>query len=134
MYDIYYAHHQYKYKTIEETYELDLIRRYFPSMKIFNPATNLETSTTLNESAIMQECLETIRNSNILIFSSMDGIIGTGVYHEVKEAQRLGKIVFYIFHDMLHTDFIINEREPGQQTDRLYGIVDLSRQQCEVIK
>ena len=29
MYDIYYAHHQYKYKSIEEAYELDLIRRYF---------------------------------------------------------------------------------------------------------
>lgn len=36
MYDIYYAHHQWKYNTPEETYELKLIRRYFPNAKIFN--------------------------------------------------------------------------------------------------
>ena len=41
MYDIYYAHHQWKYNTQVEIYELDLIRRYFPNAKIFNPSVDL---------------------------------------------------------------------------------------------
>ena len=32
MYDIYYAHHQWKYGTKVETYELNLIKRYFPNI------------------------------------------------------------------------------------------------------
>ena len=41
MYNIYYAHHQWKYGTQIEQYELDLIKRYFPGDTIFNPATEL---------------------------------------------------------------------------------------------
>lgn len=114
MYDIYYAHHQYKYKSVEEAYELDLIRRYFPQAKIFNPSTDLK-SNLLGDETI-----------DILIFSSMNGVVGTGVYHEVEEAQRMNKIVFYIFHDQLYSDFTILERPKSQRTDRLYGTVHLN--------
>ena len=126
MYDIYYAHHQYKYKSVEEAYELDLIRRYFPQAKIFNPSTDLKSNLLGDETIIMRECLETVRASDILIFSSMDGVVGTGVYHEVEEAQRANKIVFYIFHDQLYSDFTILERPKSQRTDRLYGTVHLN--------
>ena len=126
MYDIYYAHHQYKYKSIEEAYELDLIRRYFPQAKIFNPSTDLKSNLLGDETIIMRECLETGRASDILIFSSMNGVVGTGVYHEVEEAQRANKIVFYIFHDQLYSDFTILERPKSQRTDRLYGTVHLN--------
>lgn len=126
MYDIYYAHHQYKYKSIEEAYELDLIRRYFPQAKIFNPSTDLKSNLLGDETIIMRECLETVRDSDILIFSSMNGVVGTGVYHEVEEAQRMNKIVFYIFHDQLYADFTILERPKSQRTDRLYGTVHLN--------
>lgn len=125
MYDIYYAHHQYKYNTVEESYELDLIRRYFPLAKIFNPSTDLKTITCLDENIIMQECLDRVRNSDILVFSSMNGVVGTGVYHEVEEAQRLNKIIFYIFHNKLYTDFTILELPKNERTDRLYGDVHL---------
>lgn len=128
MYDIYYAHHQYKYKykSIKEAYELGMIRRYFPHAKIFNPSTDLKSNLLGDETIIMRECLETVRASDILIFSSIDGFVGTGVYHEVEEAQRANKIVFYIFHDQLYSDFIILERPKSQQTDRLYGTVHLN--------
>lgn len=125
MYDIYYAHHQWKYSTQEEAYELDLIKRYFPHATICNPATDLGTIATGDETIIMKECLDKVRNSDILVFSSLDGCVGTGVYQEVKEAQKEGKLVFYIFQDKLFTDFIITEREPNTRSDRLYAFIDI---------
>lgn len=131
MYDIYYAHHQWKYHTEEESYELDLIRRYFPLAQIFNPSTDLKApcrhyeSQEIREEAIMTECLDTVNKSDILVFSSVDGCVGTGVYHEVREAQRLGKIVFYIYQDKLRPDFVLTERDEETRTDRLYAFADI---------
>lgn len=131
MYDIYYAHHQWKYHTEEESYELDLIRRYFPLAQIFNPSTDLKApcrhyeSQENREAAIMEECLDTVFKSDILVFSSLDGCVGTGVYHEVREAQRLGKIIFYIYQDKLRPDFVLTERDKETRTDRLYAFADI---------
>lgn len=125
MYDIYYAHHQWKYGTKVEAYEIDVIKRYFPNAKIFNPSTDLILPKTADEYAVMKRCLEIVRNSDILIFSSMDGVIGTGVYHEVEEAKKNGKIVFYIFQNRLFPDFFINQFDKVMQQDRLYATVDI---------
>ena len=126
MYDIYYAHHQWKYGTKVETYELNLIKRYFPNAKIFNPSTDLTSLfPQQTEDLIMEECLETVRNSDILVFSSVDGCIGTGVYREIMEAQNNEKIVFYIHDDSLHINFNISEREDSGKTDRLFAKVTL---------
>lgn len=125
MYDIYYAHHQWKYGTKVEEYELSLIRRYFYSGTIFNPATDLESTIEDGEVAIMEECFAIIDRSDILVFSSMDGIVGTGVYHEVKEAQRLGKLVLYIYQDELHSNFNMEILDTNNHSDRLYGRVDI---------
>lgn len=127
MYDIYYAHHQWKYGTREEQYELDLIRRYFPMANIFNPATDLKTARSYDENLIMQECLETVKNSDILVFSSLDGVIGTGVYHEIEEARKHDKIIFYIFHNKLNTIFYITEQPKTLRSDRLYATVSTER-------
>lgn len=126
MYDIYYAHHQWKYGTKEEEYELDLIKRYFPMANIFNPATDLKTDSN-DEHQIMQECLETVRGSDILVFSSLDGVIGTGVYHEVEEAKREGKIIYYIFHNKLNHVFYITRQPEETRSDRLYATVTTER-------
>lgn len=125
MHNIYYAHHQCKYGTQIEQYELDLIKRYFPDDKIFNPCTDIETDVNLGEEAIMKECLETVRNSDIFVFSSMDGVVGTGVFHEVQEARKHGKFIYYIFHNKLYSCFTIEEINEEKQTDRLYGLVDI---------
>lgn len=128
MYDIYYAHHQWKYNTPIELYELDLIRRYFPKAKIYNPSTDLDITSlpSFDEAAVMDECLVQVNNCDILVFSSMDGCVGTGVYHEVMEAKKAGKLVFYIWQDELRTDFQIIERKDSVKIDRLYGLVTIA--------
>ena len=124
MFDIYYAHHQWKYGTQIEAYELDLIREYFPNAKIFNPATDLKSlSPELDEDSIMKECLEAVWHSDILVFSSVNGTVGTGVYHEVLEAESSKKIVFYIQHNTLTTDYHFVEIPHQFRTDRLYADV-----------
>lgn len=123
---IYYAHHQWKYGTKVEEYELELIKRYFPNAKIFNPSVDLTCTKEDGEEAVMNECLEIVKNSDILIFSSLDGCIGTGVYHEIKEAKKNDKLVLYIFHDTLLTDFDIIKRSPFEETDRLYATVRIN--------
>ena len=125
MYDIYYAHHQWKNNTTVELYELSLIRRYFPNASVFNPSIDLKTDSK-DESVIMSECLDTVRNSDILIFSSLDGCVGKGVYQEVMQAQNQGKIIFYIYQDGLRTDFGISERPESKRTDRMYANVNLA--------
>ena len=133
MYDVYYAHHQWKYGTPVEAYELDVIRRYFPNAKIFNPSTDLKSlSPKLDEASIMEECLETVRNSYILVFSSLDGCIGTGVYHEIMEAQNNGLLIFYIYHDTLTFNYRVKKRSYITRTDRLYAnVVTDINQICE---
>lgn len=128
MYDIYYAHHQWKYNTPIELYELDLIRRYFPKAKIYNPSTDMDITSlpSFDEAAVMDECLVQVNNCDILVFSSMDSCVGTGVYHEVMEAKKAGKLVFYIWQDELRTDFQIIERKDSVKTDRLYGLVTIA--------
>lgn len=118
MYDIYYAHHQWKYGTKIEEYEISLIRRYFPHANIFNPSKDLSTEH-MTESAIMEECLRNVRDSDILVYSSVDECVGAGVYTEVMEAKKQGKIIFYIHQDELRNDFELNERPEKDRTDRL---------------
>ena len=126
MYDIYYAHHRWKYGTQEEKYELELIRKYFPLARVFNPSTDLKSTAIDGEEVVMKECLETVDDSDILVFSSLDGCIGTGVYREVQEAKYKRKIIFYIYQDKLHFDFTVSKREEPEMTDRLYAFVDLN--------
>lgn len=124
MYDIYYAHHQWKYNTRVERYEYELIRRYFPHAHICDPSRCLNI-TGLTEPEIMDLCLKTVKETDILVFSSMDGVIGTGVYHEVEEAQRIGKLVLYIFHNKLYSNFEIIRDFGLNDNDRLYAIVKI---------
>lgn len=119
---IYYAHHRWKYGTEIEKYELDLIRRYFPHAVIFNPATDLEAYGR-NEEEIMKSCLDVVNKSDVIIFSSVDGITGIGVYKEVIEAVHAKKLVLYLYNNELHTNVriypLINK------TDRVYASVEL---------
>ena len=119
---IYYAHHQWKYGTKIEEYELDLIKRYFPHADIFNPAVDLDVDGR-TEDDIMNDCFGKVIESDIIIFSSMDGVTGVGVYKEVIKAILHKKLVLYIFNDELHTHFTINPLIDG--TDRIYASVEL---------
>lgn len=119
---IYYAHHQWKYGTEIEKYELDLIKRYFPNAVIFNPSTDLKVYGR-DEDDIMDECLDRVRNSDIVIFSSMDGVVGKGVWLEVREAMSVGKLVLYINEDSLKSNVYLDK--VLNRTDRVYGLVGL---------
>ena len=125
MYDIYYAHHQWKYGTKIEEYEIDFIRKCFPMANIFNPATDLQCVKCglPDESEIMDECLRTVENSDIFVFSSMDGVIGKGVYREVKKAKETGKIIFYIFNNILIHGSYVEIKKNKADNDRLFAMV-----------
>lgn len=119
---IYYAHHQWKYGTKIEEYELDLIKRYFPHAVIFNPATDLKSKDCGDEAIIMDECVSKVLDSDIVIFSAMDGMIGIGVYNEVAAAEESGKLVLCLTQNKLHSSFHIYE-SPEFGSDRLYARV-----------
>lgn len=119
---IYYAHHQWKYDTKIEAYELALIERYFPYAAVFNPSTDLKTKDCGDEEKIMAECFEAVERSGFVIFSSMDGMVGKGVYEEVAYAKETGKMVLYMHCNTLHSDFKI-VWTPEYNSDRLYGYV-----------
>lgn len=119
---IYYAHHQWKYGTKVEEYELDLIKRYFPHAVVFNPATDLKSKDCGDEAIIMDECVSKVLDSDIVIFSAMDGMIGIGVYNEVAAAEESGKLVLCLTQNKLHSSFHIYE-SPEFGSDRLYARV-----------
>ena len=118
---IYYAHHQWKYDTKIEDYEMDLINAYFPNSCIFNPSSDLAIKGQ-TEKDIMKECLKRVRQSDIIVFSSVDGCVGKGVYQEVKEAHKNYKPVFYIYRDTLYTNAIVSKND-NSINDRIYGLV-----------
>lgn len=120
---IYYAHHQWKYGTEIEKYEIDLIRDNFSNAEIFNPSTDLIIKGKTNEE-IMDECLEHVRESDVVIFSSVDGMIGIGVYTELKEARKCNKKIYYISHDTLWPSFHIRKCI-SPKSDRLYAYVKI---------
>ena len=120
---IYYAHHQWKYGTKIEEYELDLIKAYFPNAVIFNPAVDLNVDGK-NEDEIMCICLDQVKISDMVIFSSTDGLVGIGVFKEVTKAKDLGIPIYYIAKDELRHDFDMIANWLSN-SDRTFGRVDL---------
>lgn len=93
---IYYAHHCWKYDTPIEAWELDLIRRRFPGCEIINP--NGDINQALTERTIMNNCLQKVDECDALVFSSLSGVIGKGVFREVMHAEHRWMPVCYIHH------------------------------------
>ncbi len=121
--NIYYAHHQWKYGTKIEEYELDLIRAYFPNAVIFNPSVDLNIDGK-TEDEIMHICLNQVKVSNMVIFSSVDGLVGIGVFKEVMHAKDLGIPIYYIDRDELRYDFDMMANWLSN-SDRTFGRVNL---------
>lgn len=97
---IYYAHHMSKYNTKEEINEINTINKIFNDSIIINP--NGWIYECKNEEIIMNQCLKLVENSNILIFSTIaNGVIGKGVYTEVKHALKKDKIVYLLSNDCI---------------------------------
>lgn len=118
---VYYAHHQWKYGTKIEEFEIEMIRKAFPKMDIFNPATDLKTDG-LSEEEIMRQCLKEVDASDLVVFTTMDCYIGKGVLEEIRHAQSNGKVVLWFAGGEFRTDFEIDViRIPI--SDRLYATV-----------
>lgn len=124
-FDVYYAHHQWKYNTRVEEYELGVINRiYHNKAEIFNPSIDLKTDG-LTEEEIMKECFRAIDNSKSVAFSSMDGVIGIGVYKEILYAREHSKPVVYIYHDSLFSHGWEIRRIYSPVSDRIYAYVSV---------
>lgn len=120
---IHYAHHQWKYGTKIEEYELDLIKAYFPNATIFNPSVSLNINGE-TEDEIMEFCLHQVEISDMVIFSSVDGLVGIGVFKEITHAKELNIPVYYIDRDELRYDFDMMANWLSN-SDRTFGRVDL---------
>lgn len=120
---IYYAHHQWKYNTAIEKYELNLIRSVFgKDADIVNPA-QFPFLWNETEEEIMRKCLDEVILSDILVFSSVDGVIGKGVHTEIITAFDFGRDVYYIDQNSITNNFEINTIK-NSTTDRVYATVD----------
>ena len=126
--NIYYAHHQWKYGTKIEEYELDLIKAYFPNANIFNPSVSLNIDGK-TEDEIMDICLHQVGISDMVIFSSVDGLVGVGVFKEITHAKELKIPVYYIDRDELRYDFdmITNHLSNSGRTFGRVDLLDINR-------
>ena len=118
---IYYAHHLWKYNTPIEEYELSVINRYFPYHTIINPNGHIEQNK--EGSVIMEDCLDCIEKCDILIFSSVNGVIGRGVYDEFNKASELESPIYYIMDDILYDAREYKFKFTNSGNNRLYAIV-----------
>lgn len=121
---IYYAHHRWKYETQIEAYELDLIKKYYPTATIFNPSEHLDVEGR-SEEDIMRDCLAAVKDADVVIFSSMDGVIGKGVHDELMYAVDNDKPILYIFYDHLIGLDVINVcvHDDPSNGERTYALV-----------
>jgi hypothetical protein len=122
---IYYAHHLYKYDTKIEEYELELISKILSKYDVLNPNGEIEHEDLSNEQKIMEKCLSEISKDNVIgvVFSSISGVIGKGVYDEVNHALSLGKDVYYIYNNAISKCSNISFELTNQDSRRFYAIV-----------
>ena len=91
---IYYAHSMRIYNTFREQQELTLLQKYFgEDVSIYNP-----NCAAVQQSATpMLTCFNTIRNGIVgLAFSHSFQRISSGVYAEIRLAQKLGLPIYKI--------------------------------------
>ena len=96
---IYYAHHMYKYGTEIEKFEIELIKEKLKNCKILNPNGDINFSNCNNGEEEMNLCYENLSSCDAIVFSSLSGIIGKGVFGEVMYANRNDKDIYYIEND-----------------------------------
>lgn len=89
---IYYAHHVWKYGTPIEDYEIECIKKKFEDAEIINPRTLLPQDKP--ESEIMQLAYDTIKGCDVLVFSTVSGMIGHRVFNEIAVAVNSGISIY----------------------------------------
>lgn len=121
-YKIYYAHHLWKYGTEIEKYEIDLIKTMFPTSTIINP--NGVIKQQREEPEIMKDCLLTVEECDIIVFSSINGMVGKGVVEEVNKAKETDKRIYYIqSNKLVETEYCRFNVIKNSDSNRIYAIV-----------
>lgn len=85
----------------QEKLELDLIRQQFSDAQIINPSNydNFWDRKGYSSQEKMQECFQLLSECNLVVFSSIKGFIGRGVYEEIRKAENLSIPVKYIWNN-----------------------------------
>ena len=93
---IFYSHHCWKYNTPMEEFEMELIRDGTPvdDVVVVNPRVSLPQGAP--ESVILEAAYELIKSCDALVFSTVSGVIGHGVFNEVLCALNNKKPVYEI--------------------------------------
>lgn len=91
---IYYAHHTWKYNTPIEIFELDCIIRSFSEVNVVNPNGTIPQDKP--EKEIMEAAYEAINDCDALVFSTVSGMIGHGIFNEVVYALNHGIPVYQL--------------------------------------
>ena len=105
---VYFAHPMPTYNTLAEKSAMKILMQNFSDSKIINPR---YIDQTLESHEIMAVCLDYVKMSDYVVFISDEGVIGKGVYAEIKFAEKLGKKVYYLHMDSLHTNYKIKESD-----------------------
>ncbi len=108
---IYYAHSRLIYGSPLESYNIETIKRVFGNkadLSIINPA---DFDQLRPSEEIMDECLATLDDCDVLVFSTLDLMIGRGVYREIEYFENRGNI-FMLWDNRLwlidNIDILIN--------------------------
>lgn len=119
---IYYGHHQYKYGTAVEEYELKIIKKYFEnrSIRIINPPVDIDQNRP--DAEVMADCLDAVKSCDVLVFSSLCGVIGKGLYTEIKTARDNGIPVYEIYGNTLNPADNITFKLLRSDTPREYAV------------
>lgn len=91
---VYYAHHVWKYGTSIEGYEIECIQKKFGAVEIINPRTFL--SQDRPESVILQSAYNAIKDCDALVFSTVSGMIGHGIFNEITVAINSGIPIYQL--------------------------------------
>lgn len=118
---IYYAHHQWKYNTKIEDYEIELIKAAHPGCEIVNP--NGALDQTKPEVEIMEDCFGMIKDCDRFVFSTLSGTVGKGVCDEVGFAYSWGLPIEIIERNGLHGITVPRFEPMNSGSNRTYANV-----------
>ena len=119
---VYYAHHIWKYGTPIEDYELNCIKQRFKDAEIINPRTSLPQGKP--ESEILKVAYDTIKDCDALIFSTVSGMIGHGVFNEIAVAVNSGVSIYQLEGDSCYKIDDIDLKEIiFRGENRVYALV-----------
>ena len=125
---IYYAHHIWKYGTPIEVFEMSVIKNGFDfedEFEIVNPRDAL--SQGISESEIMKQAFLMIDQCDALVFSTISGVVGHGVFNEVIYALNKGIQVFCLMGDDC---YLVEDKEIFKDIifkgdNRVYALVNV---------